>query len=193
MVVKNKWVAVFNEYRKNLKEKFLNIKPDKGREQMVAGNRSKNRCLDFYIKNNRWPSRLSVLKKERLLAQRFENYVSKQSKSHDPEFRKIVMRTGRISNNKRKHNVTEFKKEIMSFLREHGRVPGSSRQYETIEGEARLRQKLDYYTKEKNDTTLLGKIYDTDKCHLSGIPLKYRRIINESLDIDKPLIRLVQS
>lgn len=191
MVVKNKWIVIFNEYRKNLKEKFINKSIDKGRSQIVIGNRSKNRCLDFFLKNNRWPSRLSSLKRERQLAQKFENYTSKQNPSYDAKLRDIVMSTGRVSNNKRNHNVSEFKKEIIAFLKEHGRVPSTSREYETIEGEARLRNKLDYYTKEKNDMTLLGKIYETDKCHLSGIPSKYRKIINESLDVDKPLIRMV--
>lgn len=188
MVVKNKWIAVFNEYRKVLKERIKNHCRPGG---LSVGNKSKNQCLDFYLKNNRWPSRLSPFKRERSLAQKFENYVSKQSKSHDPEFREIVMSTGRISNNKRKHNIAKFKEEIIAFLEEHGRVPTTSRQCEIVEGEARLRNRLDYYTKQKNDMTLLGKIYDTDKCHLSGIPSKYRRIINEALDVDKPLIRMV--
>lgn len=188
MVVKNKWVAVFNQYRESLRER-IEKHPRPG--SMSRGNRSKNKCLDFYVKNNRWPSRLSALKTERQLAQKFENYVSKQSLTHDPEFREIVVSTGRVSNNKRKHNIAEFKKEIIAFLEEHGRVPSTSREYETVEGEARLRNKLDYYTKQKNDMTLLGKVYETDKCHLSGIPSKYRKIINEALDVDKPLVRLV--
>lgn len=188
MVVKNKWISIFNEYRKTLVEK---LKKHDRPGSLYVGNKSKNKCLDFYLKNNRWPNRLSIFKRERQLAQRFENYVSKQNKSYDPEFRKLVMSTGRVSNNKRKHNVAEFKKEIIAFLEEHGRVPTTSRECEIFEGEGRLRNKLDYYTKKKNDMTLLGKIYDTDKCHLSGVPSKYRKIINEALDIDKPLIRII--
>ena len=38
--------------------------------------------------------------------------------------------------------------------------------------------------------TLLGRIFEVDKCHLSGIPMKYRAIINKSLDVERPLVRL---
>ena len=74
----------------------------------------------------------------------------------------------------------------------NNRVPTTSRKHELIKGEATLRNRLEYYTKDKNDMTFLGKIYAVDKCHLSGIPAKYRPIINEALDVEKPLIRLVK-
>lgn len=101
------------------------------------------------------------------------------------------MATGRTTNNKRKHNVQEFKKDILAFLEEHGRVPVIHRDHELVEGESLLRSRLDYYTREGHDTVLLGKVYDLDPCHKSGIPSKYRALINQALDVEKPLIRLV--
>jgi hypothetical protein len=188
MVARNKFYRLIDKYRALLK---VRVAKSECKGMTIKGNRTKNRILDFFLTENRWPDRKSTKKREQALGQRFENYVSKQAASYDPQFRRIVMLTGRKSNHKRKHDVQGFKKEILAFIKEHGRVPSTSYQYQTNEGEARLRHKLDYYTQTKKDMTLLGKIYETDKCHLSGIPVKYRKLINESLDVEKPLIRLV--
>lgn len=101
------------------------------------------------------------------------------------------MATGRTTNHKRKHDVKGFKKEILQFMETHGRAP-MSRRHQTVEGEGCLREKLNRYTLELKDMTFLGEVYGKDKCHRSGIPGKYRKLINESLDVEKPLIRLVK-
>lgn len=176
---------VFDKYRELLKSKVGNHKT------RARGRRSKERILLFFEKNGKWPSRLSKSNREKKLGYRFENYTSKVSLSYDAELREIVMITGRKSNNKRKHNISEFKKEIVSFIETYGRVP-TVYCGETIPGEGKLRAKLDYYTKVNRDTSLLGKVYSMDKCHMSGIPMKFRRIINLSLETEKPLIRLAK-
>ena len=101
------------------------------------------------------------------------------------------MSNGRKVNNKRKNNVQGFKKDILLFVKEHGRVPITHRNNEIVEGESLLRHRLDYYTNKCNDMTLLGEVYNLDPCHKSGIPSKYRALINEALSVKKPLIRLV--
>jgi hypothetical protein len=178
---------VIENYRLLLKKR---TKESRCKGKVRIGNRSKNRILDFYLKNKRWPDRKSDNKRERTLGTRFENYLSKTSLTYDSAFRGIVLATGRKASGKRKHDIEGFKKEILAFVETNGRVPSTSYEYQTTEGEARLRHKLDYYTRKKNDTTLLGMIYETDKCHLSHIPMKYRAIINRSLNVEKPLIRL---
>ncbi len=174
------------EFRRLLNQRLLGANP-----QVKRGLRSKILVLNFFIKNGHWPSKLGKAKRERVLGARFENYVAKTTVSYDPEFRKLAMSTGRTTNNKRGHNVKKFKEEIVSFIEEHGRVPVTHREFELVEGESKLRSRMDYYTKECNDMTLLGTIYTLDPCHLSGIPSKFRAIINSHLDVEKPLIRLV--
>lgn len=185
MVVRNKLHGIFDKYRVLLE---TNLKKKKGNRLGVS---SKGKVLDFYLKNNRWPSRLSKNNTEKLLGSRFENYVSKESAMYDPHFRRIAMVTGRATNNKRKHNVEGFKKEILEFVKEHGRAPMSYRD-QTIEGEGNLRCKLNRYTLTLKDMTFLGKVYEGDKCHRSGIPSKFRSIINKALNVEKPLIRLIK-
>lgn len=188
MVVRNKLYRVIETYRALLKSKH-NKAPHK---LTLKSNKSKNQILDFYLKHGRFPYKKAKNKTERILGLRFENFVSKVSRSYDPHFRRLAFSTGlRNTNLKRRHNVKEFKQEILQFVKEHKRVPSPSYQYETIEGEARLRNKLDYYTKECNDMTLLGQVYKVDKCHRSGIAGKFRRTINEALKINKPLVRVV--
>ena len=186
MVTRNKLYRVFDKYRALLKSKAE--KSDNGLTYLT--NKSKNRVLEFYEKNGRWPNRRSEKLTESLLGQRFENYLSKESGSYDPHFRRIAMATGRTSNNKRKHDVRGFKKEILEFIAVNGMAP---RVDGPLAGERNLRQKLDYYVREKHDMTFLGKVYRADKCHRSGIPGKFRPLINASLDVEKPLIRLVKS
>jgi hypothetical protein len=192
MVVRNKLYGVFDKYRNLLKSKlekrgrgFRN-----GYGGLSKGNKTKNKILDFYLKNHHWPSRLSGNKAEKQLATKFENFVSKTAASYDPHFRRIAMLTGRTTNNKRKHNIKGFKKEILEFIETHGYVPQVKR-HETIEGEGELRNKLNRYTLTKNDMSFLGKVYSLDPCHRSGIPSKFRAIINEILDTETPLIRMV--
>lgn len=186
MVSINKNYRLVNTYRGTLTFK---LKTANG--QNSRGYRSKIRVLDFYLKNGFWPSRAyAATKTERSLGTKFGNYVAKTSPCYDASFRAVAMATGRTSNHKRPHNVKAFKQEILDFIKTHGRVP-TTRSGETVEGEGCLRNKLDYYTKQGNDMTLLGKVYEGDKCHKSGIPAKFRALINESLDTDKPLIRLV--
>ena len=142
------------------------------------------------MKNNRWPNRRSKNKAERKLGQVFENFVSKEAASYDSRMRRIAMTTGRTTNNKRKHNVNGFKEEILDFIKTYGRTPMRYRG-ETIEGEGSLRSKLDRYTLTLKDMTFLSKVYNADPCHRSGIPSKFRPIINKALETEKPLIRLV--
>jgi hypothetical protein len=188
MVVRNKFYSILDKYRS-----FIKKKVEKGfyRGQTRKGLKKKNKILDFYLSNNRWPKRNGATDTERTLATAFENYLSKESGTYDAKLRRIVMATGRKSNHKRKHDIAGYKKEIIAFMKEHGRVPSTSYKYQTFEGEARLRHKLDFYTVEKNDMTFLGVVYGYDKCHKSGIPAKYRALINKSLDVEKPLVRLV--
>lgn len=192
MVVRNKLYTLFDKYRKILEsevQKRPTVHP--GNYNFLRGVKSKNEILDFYLKTTKWPSRLSKNRIERKLATRFENFVSKESATYDPRLRRLAMATGRTTNNKRKHDIQGFKKQILEFIETNGRVPTTSRKYETIEGESRLRNRLDYYTGDKNDMALLGQVYAADKCHKSGIPSKFRAIINEALNTKKPLIRMV--
>ena len=186
MVVRNKSRQVAEKFAKILEKRFFGA--SNGNKKSI---RSKLRVLDFFKLNGVWPSRLSENKKERTLGVRFENYVSKESRLFDRNFRRLALATGRKTNNKRKHNVQENKKLILEFIKEHGRVPCVHTKHERIKGEHFLRSRLDNYTNDRNDMTLLGQVYDLDPCHKSGIPNKYRSIINKSLDVEKPLIRLV--
>lgn len=188
MSPRNNIYTMIREYRDLIKTRVIK---GKWAGCVRNGNRTKNKVLDFYVKNGRWPSRNSSKAAERRLGATFENYTSKESGTYDSAFRDIVVATGRVSNNKRKHNVDGFKQEILDFIQEHGRAP-TTYAGAKIEGEGRLRQKLDYYTLKNNDMTLLGKVYETDKCHRSGIPAKFRPVINEAIgNVSKPLIRLV--
>ena len=190
MVVRNKLHRIIDKYVTLLeKNKTVTVKNRYGTYQLSLkrGIDSKKRIINFFLKNNRWPSRLSAKTEERKLGFKFENCISKESPLYDPSLRRIAMTTGRTSNNKRKHNVRGFKKEILEFIQEHGRVPAVH-----AGGESQLRSRLDYYTNECNDMTLLGQVYEVDKCHKSGIPSKYRVTINEALSGSKPLIRLVK-
>lgn len=180
MSIKVKSIREFREY---LNKQFLGAN-----KWVKKGLRTKNRVLNFFDKNSRWPSRLGKTKAEQKLGASFENYVSKESGSYDPNFRNLAMNNGRKTNNKRKHNVKGFKKDILSFIKENGRTPSSRGPIE----ETLLRRKLDHYTYVNNDMTLLGKVYALDPCHKSGIPSKFRKLINESLDVSKPLVRLVK-
>lgn len=157
-----------------------------------SGYNSKIRLIAFYNKNGEWPSKRSPYVLDKQLAVRLENYVSKASKMYDPVLRLIVLATGRKPSFKRKHNVQLFKQEILQFVETHNRAPTTHAINELVPGEAKLRQKLDYYTKNRNDMGLMGKVYAIDKCHRSGIPARFRSIINEALDVEKPLIRLVK-
>lgn len=185
MVIRNKLYRIFDKYRA-----LLEFKQEKSKNALAyITNKSKNKVLDFYVKNGRWPNCRSNKITEKTLGRRFENYVSKESKTYDPHFRRLALVTGRTTNNKRKHNVQGFKKEILDFMVVNGRAPmirGNA-----TEEERNLRQKLNYYTSEKNDMTFLSKVYGVDKCHKSGIKGKFRPLINASLDVKKPLIRLV--
>lgn len=186
-MVSPKLLKIINKYRDYIHKKQLKT----GHGQTLRAVRSKNRILNFFLKNGRWPSRKGTTRTEQMLAARHENYLSKASPLYDSKYRRIVFASGlRVTNNKRPHNVKQNKKLILEFIKKHGRVP-SSHGGETIEGEGCLRSKLDYYTKECQDMTLLGQVYKADPCHLSTIPMKFRAIINEHLNVEKPLIRLV--
>lgn len=189
MVVRNKVYRAIDTFRS-----LLVYRGKKSNHKMVVrGNRSKNRILDFYLKNDRWPSRQSEKKIERSLGQRFENYCSKEAPGYDADFRRLALALGRSTNKKRKHNKKAFKQQILDFIAEHGRIPNRYKQ-ETIPGEGNLHAKLTYYTTVNKDMSFLGKVYDGDLCHRSAIPFKFRKLINEQLDelrIETPLIRQV--
>lgn len=182
-----KLTRIFDKYRALLKKRLSNSAHKK---LIGKGNITKNRILNFYLKNNRWPSRRSKDKVEKILGIRFENYISKEAQAYDSTFRRIAMATGRKTNGKRKHDVKGFKKEILAFVETHGRVPARYRSAQMIKGEATLRAKLDYYTLKRNDMTLLGSIYEIDKCHKSAIPMRYRPLINKNLNTETPLVRM---
>jgi hypothetical protein len=189
---------IFEKYRNKLKSDVKAIPTGEGagigqntKKVRAKGARSKNRILDFFLANGRWPDRVTDSKRERQLGTRFENFIAKTSPSYDPTLRRIARALGRGTNNKRPHNVVGFKEEIMVFVKEHGRVP-TTKAGEKIAGEGTLRNKLDYYTKQGNDMTLLGMVYKEDPCHRSGIPMRFRPYINQQLDVTKPLIRLVK-
>jgi len=163
-----------------------------GNKNRLRGLISKKQIVEFFIKNGQWPSRKSIYVRERKLAQRLENCVCPSMVQHDPILRRIVLATGRKPSGKRKHNVDIFKEEILDFMKTNNRAPSGKLNEEIIPGERLLRQKLNYYTQVSGDMTLLGKVYDLDPCHRSGIPVKYRPLINSALDVSKPLIRLVK-
>lgn len=183
MVARNKVYGTIERYRD-----FLNARQKlSGNGATLRGVKTKNRVLDFYLKNGRWPNRRATNKREKTLATCFENYVSKEAASYDPHFRRLAMAAGRGTNNKRKHDIPGNKKKILEFIKTNGRTPSID-----VKEEKALRHKLNYYTQEKNDMTFLGEVYEVDKCHRSGIYGKYRKIINEALaDSTAPLIRLV--
>lgn len=184
----NRVQKLLNAYLRLLKVRLEGT--TKGRSLIVKGNRSRRRVVAFRMKHGRWPSRLAKNPTEKELGTRFELFVSKESGVYDPQLRRIAMITGRKTNNKRKHNVKAFKAEIIEFIQKNGRVP-TTYSGQKIEGEGALRQKLDYYTREANDMTLLGEVYSLDKCHRSGIPARYRPLLNEALkDLEAPLARL---
>jgi hypothetical protein len=187
MVVRNKLYKIFDKYRELLKTRY---EKSNHHERILKGNRTKNKILDFYIANNHWPSRLSTNKVERALGTAFENLVSKKSRAFDRQLRRIIMMTGRTTNNKRPHDIQGSKKQILEFIKTHGHTP-KSYDCQTIEGEGNLRSKLDRYTLTLGDMSFLGQVYGYDKCHRSGIPSKFRSIINEALNTEKPLIRMV--
>jgi hypothetical protein len=186
MVVRNKFYRIIDKYRRILTKRYTKTKS----VMTVNSNRSKNKILDFYLKNNRWPNRRSNNKTEKRLGSKFENYVSKENFCYDPNFRRIVMITGRKSNNKRKHDRSILKKEILDFIEKHGRTPNRYGRPQEFEGESKLRNNLDRYTQVYKDMTFLGEVYSLDPCHRSGIPLKFRPLINKALDVDKPLFRI---
>ena len=185
MVIRNKFYRIIDKYRDLLVKRYEKTK----HKTILRGNRTKNKILDFYLKNNRWPNRRSKNKTESRLGAKFENYVSKENFCYDPSFRRIVMSTGRKSNNKRKHDRKALKKEILDFIEVNGHVPRGYGQGD--KGEGKIRQNLYTYTSKYGDTTFLGKVYALDPCHRSGIPMKFRALINKSLDTDKPLIRMI--
>lgn len=179
-------------------KKLLQTRMDKRKtagdrtSQLRRANRSKRRILKFFVENGRWPNRRGTNVSETKMGTLFENYMSKESLSYDSTFRRIAMATGRKTNNKRAHNIQGFREEIIAFVKENGRVPSTSYEYQKLEGEACLRHKLDYYTKKRKDMSLLGIVYASDPCHLSGIPVKYRPLINQFLMVEKPLCRIIR-
>lgn len=187
MVVRNKLYRIIDKYRNLLIKRYRKT----GHKTTLESNRSKNKILDFYIKNNRWPNRKSKNQFERRLGSRFENFISKENLCYDRSFRRLVMITGRKSNNKRKHDYKALKKEILDFMEKYGRAPNYYRSPQEIDGESKLRSNLNRYTGEYNDMGFLSKIYALDPCHRSGIPSKFRPLINKNLNIDKPLVRMV--
>jgi len=188
MVVSNKWIEIFQDYRKVLRDS-LNTGGYLGQRKKSV--RTKNALFDFFLQHNRWPSRKSLKIREKKLGIAFENYMSRECAGFDEKFRNIVMATGRVSNHKRKHNIKGFKEEIVNFMKEHGRVP-TSHNGAVVTGEGSLRNKLDYYVKVKHDMSFLGTVYKFDKCHRSGVPAKVRKIINQNIELDRPLIRLIR-
>ncbi len=193
MTLKNKWIAIFADYRRSLKQAVLDRAAKGWKTNGISKtNKYKNQSVDFFLKNNRWPSRLSLGVSERKLAVRFENYISVKSPQCDSVLRSLVMATGRTSNNKRSHNVQAFKNDILAFMEENGRAPATGSGPDFSLEEKRLRQKLDYYTTNANDMSFLGQVYDLDQLHRSGIPMKYRAILNDQLNLSKPLVRLVK-
>lgn len=186
MAPRNKQYRLFDKFKA-----LLTGRTRSGHGQTKIGVKTKVKVLAFYQKHNRWPSCRSKNVAERKLGRSFENYMSKESLAFDLQFRRIAMALGRKSNHKGKHDVKGFKKKILQFIKDNGRVP-TTYSGAVIEGEGALRSKLDYYTQVKNDMTLLGEVYKLDKCHKSAIPAKFRPTINANLDIDKPLIRMVK-
>jgi hypothetical protein len=183
MVVRNKVYRAIDKYRSLLVSR-ANKKDRKS-------NRSKNRILDFYLKFNRWPRRNGSTQTERTLGARFENYCSKTAPRYDVSFRRLARVLGRGTNNKRKHDKRGFKKQILEFIEKHGRIPNRYK-FAKIPGEGNLNAKLTYYTTKNNDMTFLGQVYSGDKCHRSGIPFKFRPLLNGLLQenrLEEPLIR----
>jgi hypothetical protein len=177
----------------NLLNQYLETinKESRGSKIKRKGYRSKRRVINFLVLNGRWPTNYkAATQTERLLGRRFNNYISKMSLCYDERFREIVLMTGFKARKKPKHDVSGMRIRIMDFVEKHGRMP-TNQKAETIAGEGVLRRAFDYYVKRRNDMSLLGFAYANDPCHLSGIPMKYRTIINEALDTEKPLIKLV--
>ena len=185
---------VFQHYLNllDLRNKRLCNKPTyQGNKQARKGYESKKRIIAFFVQNGEWPSIRSTYKNDKILGNRLENFVCPRSASYDSILRRIVMSTGRKSNNKRQHNPALFKEQILEFMRVNGHAPRKYREQKLF-NEGNLKAKLDYYTLTNKDMTFLGKVYDLDPCHRSGIPMRFRPVINEQLDIDKPLIRMVK-
>ncbi len=190
---------IFTRYRKILIKRLKEYKYGEGagtgrslfsKNSVRQGNKTKNRILDFYEKNGRWPSRRSKSVRERYLGYRFENLVSKEAGAYDAQMRRIAMVSGRKTNNKRKHDVQGFKKQVIEFIEQHGRIPARYAD-QKIQGEGILRARMDYYIDDKNDMSFSGEIYSRDKCYRTSIPYKFRPLINRALEeTEKPLIRM---
>jgi hypothetical protein len=142
--------------------------------------------LSFYSENEKWPNRNSENKKERSLGQSFENFICKSNFTYCEKFRNIALETGRIPHNKRKHNRELRKSEIITFMLDNGHAPSdhSNSQYERAT--ARALYNL------RNDSSLISTVYTIDKCYKSGIAMRYRKLINQSINIELPLIKMTQ-
>lgn len=187
---------LINRYKKILDERLAKAKaiekPGAGHSwhPLNRTNIKKRKILRFFKIYGRWPKRTSTDVRERSFGMAFENYVSKQCVNYDRALRRVAIASGRVSNHKRPHDPVQFKLDILEFIKTNGRVPRRYREGGPLEGN--LRCKLEYYTQEKNDMTFLGQVYEVDKCHKSGIPTRFRRFLNNTLDIEKPLIRLIR-
>jgi hypothetical protein len=176
---------------------LLEVRKKRAKKSRHPGNfrkgiRTRQRIIDFFIKNGEWPSVRSTYMMDKKLGNALENYVCPKSVSYDPVLRRIVMATGRKTNNKRSHNPAMFKEQILEFIKLTGHAP---RRYsdQKLPGEGNLKAKLDYYTLTNNDMYFLGKVYGLDKCHRSGIPMKFRPLLNRELEVGKPLVNLTQT
>ena len=149
----------------------------------------KRDILKWAEKYGKLPSRLSEDKKERKLACRMENYLSKKSKSFDPEFRNIIYsKYPRKVNNKRDHDKEQRIREAIEFVKENNRVPFHSEAIDSTPEERLMRSIISNYTSPSSplyNEDLVKTIKNIDKCYLTGIPVKYRRCINNALDGSK--------
>lgn len=142
--------------------------------------RNKTKILEWAKKRNRLPKRTSVFKGERKLAQLMENYLSIAAPQFDPFFREYVYGLyPRRSQIKRQHDKKLRVKELLNFVKLHGRSPSYK-----VDSERLLGRTLDNYARPS------GVLYDPkvekalrrhDKCFVSGIKFIYRQSINEAL------------
>lgn len=141
--------------------------------------RKKKEILEWCEKNKTTPKRDSENPYEVTLASRMHNYISPSADSYDPKFRRAMKKFGVISRKKRKHNREKRKKEVISFIEKHGRVPSSM-----VKAEKRIHATyagLISPAHNEYDPEFKKELKEYDKCLGSHIPLKFRRSINEAM------------
>lgn len=139
----------------------------------------KKEILEFCEANNRRPKRNSTDIVERKMAYSLDNYCSPQNPLFDDSFKRTLMSQGFVTERfKSPHDPELHKQRILDFMVANKRPPSAN-----IEEEKELCYKYNYYAGLTHkqvaiDEDFLNKIKEIDKCHGTGISVKFRKSIN---------------